>query len=99
MFLDEVPFLISVAKPINLIMATDIGNSRSTKSIMNAVETQIGLLSAKGFMVKNLIVDAEKGFEGLVNKIEGYLICPCIHAFPDFSIFHQIILIPFFCLS
>jgi len=71
MYADEVMTLITVVKPINLVIATDLQGNRSSKNVMDAVEQQIDLLRSRNFVVTNIHLDPDRSFIPLRNKLRG----------------------------
>ena len=71
MFADEVAMLITVVKPLNLVMATDVAITKNFKAVSEAILGQIAILANKNFIVTNLYVDPERSFLPLLNSIPG----------------------------
>lgn len=61
-FFEQVPILVTVYKPINLIMATDLGETRTAATLKACLGTQVGVLRDRGFQVTSIYSDAESNF-------------------------------------
>jgi hypothetical protein len=61
MFVESVPFLVTVSSPLELVMATYLSDGRTTKSIVHAVIEQIAAYQSKGFSVETIVFDNEGG--------------------------------------
>ena len=70
-FFDEVMLLVSVAKPINMAMCTDLKDSKSAGSVKAALLEQIGLLKSRGFIVHSVQTDGESVFGAKGTKLDG----------------------------
>ena len=73
MYLDESIFLVTVAKPLNLLLVSSLGKSKGTTGVVAAVRTQMDLLKQKGFIVRKMSVDADPVFvslKKLMNDLE-----------------------------
>ena len=60
MYVKEVPLLISVFKPLNLLMATELTVKRDTELVAKSIMSQINKMRANAFEVKRVIVDGER---------------------------------------
>ena len=69
LFVDKVPFLISVSKPLGLTVASHLPGGKGATSVRKAMIHHIRQYSAQGFSVKTLIFDGE----GAVAAIAGDL--------------------------
>ena len=66
MFIDEDPYLVSVATPLDLVMVSHLNGSRSTQSLQSALDKQIAVFMARGYQIKAVLSDGEKGISKLV---------------------------------
>ena len=57
MFVNNISFLISVAKPMNLILCSSTDNSRVSKLLGDTIMTQVNLMRSQQFMVNQIYVD------------------------------------------
>ena len=69
LFVDKVPFIISVSKPLGLTVASHLPGRKGAASVRKAMIHQIRRYSAQGFSVKTLVFDGE----GAVAAIAGDL--------------------------
>ena len=69
LFVDKVPFLISVSKPLGLTVASHLPGGKGAASVRKAMTHQIRQYAAQGFSVKTLVFDGE----GAVAAIAGDL--------------------------
>ena len=64
MFVEKIPFLISVTKPVNLIQINKL-KSRSVGSIFHQVKKQLSVYRSRGFEVSKVRCDPESGLVAL----------------------------------
>ena len=61
MNVNNIVFLLSVAKPINLLLCTELMNSRSMTNLSDALLSQISIIKSQGFIVNIIFFDEERG--------------------------------------
>ena len=49
LFANNIPFMITVAKPLNLLLCSEIGGSRSSNNVSNIIVSHIMILKSQGF--------------------------------------------------
>jgi len=59
LFVEKVPFLISVSKPLGLTVASHLPGGKGAASVRKAMIHHIRQYSAQGFSVKTLVFDGE----------------------------------------
>ena len=69
LFANNIPFLITVAKPMNLLLCSELGGSRSSNNLSNIIVSHIMILKSQGFIVEKVYVDGEKGFAGCQDAV------------------------------
>ena len=75
-YFDELPFLITVVKPLNLLLASDIAGSKKSCLVERAIKTQLVMLSDKGFEVSSINVDPEGNMVALTGKLDHIPVLP-----------------------
>jgi hypothetical protein len=60
MFIDNMPYLISISTPMNLLLSTSL-DSRSKEDIAEAIISQVNTYKSEGFIVKMIECDGEGG--------------------------------------
>lgn len=71
MFIDKDPYLVSVSKPMHLMMATYLGNSRSGPNLRVKLAEQLKAYEAKKFVVTLVLSDGEKGISGMLGALNS----------------------------
>lgn len=71
MYVDSEPYLVSVSKPMQLIVATHLGGSRNKAGLRKAISDQLGLYKAHGFEVQMLFSDCEGGLATLISELNN----------------------------
>ena len=61
MYANNIPFLLSVAKPLNLLLCSELQNGRNSTNLSQLLVTHINILKSQGFNVCKIIVDEERG--------------------------------------
>ena len=61
MYVNNIAFLLSVAKPINLLLCTELLNGRNMNNLSDTLLSQIGIIKSQGFIVSKIFVDEERG--------------------------------------
>ena len=64
MFVEKIPFLISVTKPINLLQVNKLKN-RTVGSIFQQISKQLAVFRSRGFQITKVRCDPECGLVGL----------------------------------
>ena len=64
MFIEKIPFLISVAKPINVVQVNKL-KDRTVKSIYKVVKKQLAVYRSRGFEIAKVRCDPESGLVAL----------------------------------
>ncbi len=77
MFVDDAGYLLTVMKPTNLVLCSDITTSKNANSVKTAIATQIALVKQKGFVVRKMYCDADASFVALKEKWSEIEILPC----------------------
>ena len=67
-FFDGVPLLITVVKPINMLMATDINGQRPIEELEKALLEQIRLLNNNSFEIMKIHTDGEAAMRSLQRR-------------------------------
>jgi len=71
MFVDGDPYLLSVTKPLELLMCNHLGGSKSEAAVWSALTKQFAQYKSRGFQVKTLLSDGEGAIVKLRTAIEN----------------------------
>ena len=63
MFVDGMPYLLTVSQPLNMRMVADLEGSREREFIGNALVKIINQYRSRGFTIDKVLYDSEKGIE------------------------------------
>lgn len=66
-----VPFLLSVAMPLDLIVVTHLSYKKTNAYMRTVMQRHIDMFAGKGFTVKDIQVDMEGGLDALRGRIPG----------------------------
>ena len=69
MFVERIPFLISMASPMKYLMANFV-SSKSVAKLKDALWKQKGKYLKKGFNVKRILCDGESAISALATQLE-----------------------------
>lgn len=68
MFVDEIPFLIAISRAIQLITCVVL-NDRSGATLLAQLKRMVSAYTQRGFSVKTLITDGERGFSAIAHEL------------------------------
>lgn len=68
MFVDEIPFLIAISRAIQLITCVVL-NDRSGGTLLAQLKRMVSAYTQRGFAVKTLITDGERGFSAIAHEL------------------------------
>ena len=71
-FVEKIPFLISVTKPINLLQVNKL-KSRTVGSIFQQISKQIAVFRSRGFHIKKVWCDPKSDLVGLGKRRLSHL--------------------------
>lgn len=66
-----VPFLLSVAMPLDLIVVTHLNYKKTNAYIRSVINRHVDILASKGFTVGEIQVDLESGLDALKGRLYG----------------------------
>ena len=69
LFVDKVPFLVSVSKPLGLTVASHLPGGKGATSVRKAMVHQIRQYAAQGFTIKSLVFDGEGAVAAIADDI------------------------------
>jgi len=69
LFVDKVPFLVSVSKPLGLTVASHLPGGKGAASVRKAMVHQIRQYASQGFKVKSLVFDGEGAVAAIADDI------------------------------
>lgn len=70
MFVAQVPFLISISKPLNLTM-TQLLESKTAASVLNALKNMIECYDKHDFAIVKVVYDSENVLQAAVRNLNG----------------------------
>ena len=82
MFVDGVVFLVSVAHPLGLTIATHLPQGKGLLPVKKGMFTQIGMFKTQGFVVTAVLFDGESAIGALANDLAHQLGVPIIPVAP-----------------
>ena len=59
MYLHNILFMLSVSKPLNILLSSELNNERNGLMLANTLLTNINLLKSHGFTVEIIYCDEE----------------------------------------
>jgi hypothetical protein len=83
MFVEELPFMVSVLKPIGLILVTNLTKSKKTEYMESILTDQVNIIKSRGFSINRISVDPARELAGLsffgIDKIPVITVGPNTH--------------------
>ena len=78
MFIETEPYLVSVATPLHLTIASSLGGSRAISSVQREVNKHIAMLGARKFSVNTIFTDGEGAIAKMTTELEtaGMIVNP-----------------------
>jgi hypothetical protein len=75
MFIEGYPFLVSLSKPLHLLMASALGNTpggeRSERALLKALTSQVDKYKGQHFIVGSVLTDGEGGVISLQDTLNA----------------------------
>lgn len=71
MFVDREPYLVTVSKPMHLMMVTHLGGSRSALALSKAIKEHLAGYTSRGFMPTMIFSDNEGGIVSIVSELHN----------------------------
>ena len=63
MYTNNLPFLISVAKPINLVLCSEL-HDKNSKTLLSTILSHVDILKQQKFVMNKIMTDSESGLIG-----------------------------------